>query len=539
VIAAAVLAVALAQVVPLPLPDAGPERPARGGRADRADREGAPAARAKQALRLLADEDVEGARALVEPLLAAGADDALVKLAAGVLRFHEQRYDEAVRLLEEVDRGEDPTGMLALAKAAREVTKDHVRIEGAHFVVSVPKGKDEVLAPYALDALERQRAALEQDLGWVPPGRVVVEFLSSPKDLARMSTLSEQEIRTSGTIALCKYDKLMVVSPKALLKGYDWLDTVAHEYTHHVVTRRTRNETPIWLHEGIAKWSETRWRGPGGASFSPFSAALVRNAAARNELVTFAQMHPSMAKLPSQEAAALAFAEVVLAVEYVVKQAGPQAIARVLERIAAGGSAEQAVADVVGTTFDRFAADWRRYLATRPLPKGGEHELARLRFKDDPKHGGEWSEWAEIPDPRARGYARLGEILRARGRWGAARIEYGKAVARVGARVPVLSSHYALAATMSGQKAEAERALGDAIGWNPDYPALHVQVARLLLERGDHAAARDHLLQANRQDPFDPEIHAGLALALEALGDAPAAEGEKGFARLLGGRAAK
>ena len=70
---------------------------------------------------------------------------------------------------------------------------------------------------------------------------------------------------------------------------------------------------------------------------------------------------------------------------------------------------------------------------------------------------------------------------------------------------------------------------------NPDYPALNVQMARLLVERGQPAAARDHLLAANRQDPFDPEIHAGLAAVHEATGDAAAAERENKFARLLSG----
>jgi tetratricopeptide (TPR) repeat protein len=531
VTAAIVLALALGQVIPVPLPARD-----RSAAAERAA--ASPVAEARQALRLLADEEVDAARPTVERLLAERGDDPIVRLAGGVLRFQEQRYDDAVRLLEAAADGEDPTGYLALARAARDVTKGYVRAESAHFVVATPRGKDEVLAPYVLDALERQRAALEQDLGWVPPGKVTVEFLSGVPDLARMSTLTVEEIRTSGTIALCKFNKLMIVSPKALLKGYDWLDTAAHEYTHHVVTRRTRNQTPIWLHEGIAKWSETRWRGAGGESFSPFSAALVRDAVAKGTLVTFEQMHPSMAKLPSQEAAALAFAEVVLAVELMVKQAGPDAIARVLARVAAGKSAQEAVAETVGTSFDRFAAEWKRYLAARPLPRGGEHELARLRFRDDAKHGGEWSEWAEIPDPRARGFARLGELMRSRGRWTAARVEYGKAIARVGARVPILSYQYALAATRSGDPASAERVLGEALAWNPDYAALHVHLARLLADRGDHARARDHLLLANRQDPFDPEIHAGLAAALEALGDRAAAERETGFARLLAARPA-
>jgi tetratricopeptide (TPR) repeat protein len=482
-----------------------------------------------QVLRLLADEDVDGARAIAEPLLAAHPDDGGAKLAVGVVRLYEQRYDEAVSLMEAAGAG-DPAGYLALARAARDVTKGHVRAEGERIVVSHPPGKDEVLVPYLVDTLERQRAVLERALGYAPPGKLVVEIVNDVKELSRLTTLTEEEIRTTGTVAVCKFNKLILLSPKALLKGYDWQDTAAHEYTHLVLTRKSRNEAPIWLQEGLAKWFEDDWRG-GGEPLSPVAAALVKDAVQKGTLVTFDEMHPSLAKLPSQERAALAYAEVVLAVERMVQSAGPEVIGKVLDLVAERRDAKDAVAAAIGMPFERFLDDWRRHMATRPLPRGGDHELKRLRFKDDPKRTP--SEWAEIPDERARGFVRLGEMMRARGRWTAARLEYGKAFDRVGARVPVLADRYALAALQSGEDALAEKVLGEAISWNPDYAALHVHLARILASRQDWARVRDHLLVANRQDPFDPEIHMGLARALAALGDAGGASREERFARIL------
>jgi len=489
--------------------------------------------RVGEGLRLLADEDVPGARAVLEPLLAAQPDDAGARLAAGILRFFEQRYAEAEDLISSSGLA-DPAGYLALAKAAREVTKDDARFEGEHFVIVHPKGKDEVLVPYVLDALERQRAALGRELGFAPDEKLTVEIVSDVKDLAKVSTLTEQEIRTSGTVAVCKFGKLMLLSPKALLRGYDWLDTAAHEYTHHVLTRKSKNRAPIWLQEGLAKWFEESWRGA-REPVSPVSAALVRDAVEQNRLVTFEEMHPSLAKLPSQERATLAYAQVALAVEYLVQQKGPAVLPRILDLLADGEPTEQAVSDALGAPFPRFLAEWRRYMASRPLPRGGEHALKHLHFRDDPKSAGSYAEWAEIPDERARGYARLGELFRARGRWTAARIEYGKAVQRVGARVAILSNQYALAAMMSGANGDAERVLGEALDWNPDSAALHVRLARILVDRKDFAGAREHLLAANRQDPFDPEIHAGLAKALEGLGDPGGASREARFTQILAG----
>ncbi len=491
---------------------------------------------ARHAVDLLGDEQVEEAEAALEPVLSTSADDAVVALAAGVLRLHQQRYDDAVALLEKAGASGIGRDWLELARGARDVTKGYLRAESEHFSVSYPKGKEEVLVPYLLEALEAQRAALASDLGWVPPGKVTVEILPSTRELARLSTLTEEEIKTTGTIAICKFNKLMVTSPKALVHGYEWLDTAAHEYVHHVVTRRTRNATPIWLHEGIARWHESRWRGPGGEILSPWSAALLRDAAKKNKLITFAQMHPSMAKLPSQEAAALAFAEVAVAVDYLKRNGGPKVMARVLDEIAAGKSTEDAIALAMNEPFKSFLDGWRRYLATRPLPEGGEQEMRKLRFQGDPAHGGTYSEWAELPDEQARRFARLGEIFRERNRWEAARQEYGKAVKRVGARYPMLAGKFAMASMVTGHDADAEKALSEALRGHPDDAALHVQKGRLQLRRQEWQKAAGSLLLANRVDPFDPEIHAGLAQAYRSLGDEKTASREERFTRILAGQ---
>jgi tetratricopeptide (TPR) repeat protein len=505
-------------------------RPARPGHAD------SPAmVAARIAMDHLGDEEADDARKALEPVMSLAGEDPAVSLAAGVLRLHEQRYDEAVALLEKaaaVGLGRD---WLDLARNARDVTKGYLRAESDHFAVSHPKGKEAVLVPYLLEALEAQRAALEKDLGWVPPGKVTVEVLEGTRQLARLSTLTEEEIKTSGTIAICKFGKMMVTSPKALVHGYEWIDTAAHEYVHHVVTRRTRNRAPIWLHEGIARWHESRWRGPGGDILSPWSAALLRDAARRGKLITFEEMHPSMAKLPSQEAAALAFAEVAVAVDLLKRKGGPGVLVPVLDEIAGGRRAEDAVARALGIPFPAFLEEWKRQLATRPLPEGGEHEMRRLRFQGDPKHGGSYSEWSELPDEQARRFARLGEILRERGRWEAARVEYGKAVKRSGSRSPALAGRFALASMMAGRDADAEKALAEALRGHPDHAGLHVQKGRLHLKAQQWDQARQSFLLANRVDPFDPEIHAGLARAAEAVGDAATADREKKFTKILVG----
>ena len=456
---------------------------------------------------------------------------------AGIVRFHEQRYGEAVELLEKSGMPTGPVDYLAIARAARDITRSHARAESEHFIVSYPKGKDEVLVPYVLEALEAQRKALEQDLGWAAPGKVVIEILNDTRELARISTLTEEEIKTSGTIALCKFDKLMIVSPKALVKGYDWLDTAAHEYTHFVVTARTRNNTPIWLHEGLAKYSESRWRGSGGelSGWSATRAARGGEEGPARHLRADAPL--AWPSCPRRSWRRSAFAEVMVAVEYLQKKGGMPLMNRILDLVAAGDERRRRRwRQGLGVPFDAFLADWKRYLLARPLPGGGDAEAnvgeaplqGRSRSTAGPTPSGRRSRtsrrapspgWARSSASAASGPRRASSSARRWSGWGrASRSSPGK---------------YALAAMMSGEDAEAKSALTEALKRHPQYPALHLHLGRLYAKEKEWPAAKEHLLLANAVDPFDPEIHAGLAAAYEATGDASSAGREKRFAQLL------
>jgi Flp pilus assembly protein TadD len=223
---------------------------------------------------------------------------------------------------------------------------------------------------------------------------------------------------------------------------------------------------------------------------------------------------------------------VAVAVDVMRARGGAAAVRGVLERLARGDAPEDAVSGALGMPFPSFEREWRKAMAERPVPPGGERQMRKLQFQGDP---GSYAEWSEIPDEKARGHARLGEIFRERGRWEPARQEYGKAVRKGGAGAPMLAGRYALASLMTGRVEDAEKVLSEALAAHPEAATLHVQLGRVRLARQDWAGARESFLLANRTDPFDPEIHAGLARAHEALGDAAAASREKRFAAILGG----
>jgi tetratricopeptide (TPR) repeat protein len=438
-----------------------------------------------------------------------------------------------------------------LARAAAEETQGDETFESAHFQLKTRPGKDTLLAPYALSALEKAYDGLTKDLGIVPAGKIRVEIYDSARSLAHVSPLTVEQIKASGTIALCKYSRLMITSPKALLRGYPWLDTLSHEFVHYLVTQKGRNAVPIWLQEGLAKFLETRWRGPPGLAVDEMSLSLLQTAAKHGKLIPFARMHPSIAMLPTQEQAALAFAEVEAAMRLLYQRGGQAALTELVSAMASGFTDEQAVAQAYGKSFKEFEADWRAEVG-KPRAKAVSQKSVRpavarkLVFKEDAKGRTEAPQLAGPPqepeaspvDAESRRAVRLGEILYARRRWGAAAKEYARARALLyqGSQV---ARRYAFSELQIGHLAEAEEALKSAVARDPDDEAAQALYAQVLVRRGSYDKARIALDNGIAVDPFDPDLHALYLAVAEGLKDKALQDREKRAYALATGAAAK
>jgi tetratricopeptide (TPR) repeat protein len=407
----------------------------------------------------------------------------------------------------------------ALVTSTYATTRDFARHTTAagHFVIDYPPGKDEVLVELAGEALEAAYQAIGDDLAVWPDTPVRVEILSVPSDLARVSTLTETEILTTGTIALCKYNKLMIVTPRATLFGYAWMDTLAHEYTHYLVSMASHDNVPVWLQEGLARFEQTRWRAPPQSTLAAVEEHLLAVALRARRLISFDDMHPSMAKLPSQEAAALAFAEVYTLVGFIHDQVGYPGIRAALHAVRDGREARAAVAEVMGRRWAAVERAWKRDLHARELRVAPElAHAASIRFKKTADaEVGENAGVDRVAGDAARALARLGGILRARGLTDAAVIEYEKALAL--GPDPFLAGKLARTYVELGRHEQAI-ALAEplvAIDDGDPGPPTTLGVAHLALGRPDAAvAAFAHALRIN---PFDPTVRCGLADAYRQL----------------------
>jgi len=490
------------------------------------------------AVAALGEAQVEVAAEGLAPVARRHPTDPDVLEAMSMVHFHRGDYVAAVDAMDEAivqtpasPRVAERRALRELMAATRQATEGFVTVASAdgRYVVRHAPGRDAVLAPYALDAMAASDRALSEVLGYRHPGPVRLEIYPSPAALARVSSLTVEEIERTGTIALCKWDRLMVTSPWSLIRGYPWLDTIGHEYVHLLLSRATRDRAPVWLQEGVAKFLERRWRGERGPPLAePATHALLIRAAHDDALIPFDRLHPSIAMLPSQHDAALAFAQVATFVGEFVDRYGAEGLRDTVARVAAGADARDALAAVAGEPFDRIEERWQRGLRAQSWAQGIPPRLIALQFR---RAAQTEDESAELVVEAARAPLRLGDLLWDRGRPAAAAAEYGRAV-EAAPDDPIVVSRFARASLTANRGAEAVSALRRIRELYPTHAPAHALLGACLLAQGNRVDAREPLREALRINPFDPEPHCALAVATDDDGER---RREQRACRALGG----
>jgi|GEM_PF-139253 len=503
----------------------------------------------QQGHRALDEWRLQDARAIAVRLSEGLPDVPAVQELVGRVKFHEGDFEGAVQLLRRASEGGAISAHLDLAESTYKETQHSVTFESEHFVLRVPKGKDEVLQGPALMALEKSYDAVTDAFDYRPQGKIAVDVLHDARGLAQLSSLTVKEIETSGTIALCKYNRLMITSPKALARGYGWLDTLAHEFIHLVISEKSHNEVPIWLHEGLAKYSESLWRGQPGLALQPASEALLADALKKKKLITFEQMHPSMAKLPSQNDTALAFAEVFTVIEFLhakprkaggKTRKGYDVTNALIDGLRDGKSMDRALKRASGFTLASMQKAWKRYLKKRKFKLVPGAQPKKLKFVRDARRRATEvdDDDDEAAQDEAKGkkgarFVRLGNLMRRRGHKEAALVEYEKALARQTLPSPMLLNRVAQMYLDQGRTKPAHKLLRKAVRVVPDDPQTHVLLGRRALLDNEHQAAERHYRRATWENPFHPEVYMAFVQIGEATkDDALVDEGRKAL-RLL------
>lgn len=452
------------------------------------------------------------------------------------VEFYKGDYGRAVRFgekaVESLPNQKEVIGFLDHVSRVSKIGNTFREVKTEHFILRYSHPKDSILMGYAGEALEKAYFEIGLDLETYPTQPVIVEIYPDIEGFTLASTLSKKEIETTGVVGICKFNRIMALSPRLLPKGYMWLDTLAHEYTHYLVFLKSGNTVPVWLHEGIAKFEEKRWREKRRRVINPFYETLLARALKENSLVPIEKMHPSLAKLSSAYEAQLAFAQVGTIVDFLVRKWGPGSLGELLNTMKEKSDYKTAVREVTKTPFSDFYNSWVKDLRSRNLKERIPGlKVRKPRFaKNGEESGDKGKDLVDLDNTKARDYTRLGDMLRNRRRLKAATYEYEKAL-HFDPLSPIIINRLASTQIAYGEYDKAKEILIPLLELHPEHVDTYINLGRIYMEKGNPNKAEEMYRKAIYINPFNPEIHRALISIYERLGLPDLEEAER---RVLG-----
>lgn len=429
-------------------------------------------------------------------ILDGAGDDPAIAVERARLAIYRGDCDGAVTLLERPDlREHDGAADLApiAAGCARATAAAVIRKDERGVIVRFQDAFDVALFPWLVDAALAIREALSRDLGARLPDPIFIDMVRDQLSLSALSGLPERAAKTTGTVAVAKWGRVLILSPRAAPNGYGWLDTLAHEMTHLVLSKASRDRAPLWLQEGVAKREESRWRAPHPFDGTPAPDDVASVGMERGLGLALTGLGPSIAMLPSAEQAMVAFAQVSSFVAYWIDANGEGALPKLLVAMRDApplARPEEAIQTVSGTSLEEWERRWKTWLASKPHAVPEEMMGGRVGSK------GHVVSFRELGRKR-----RLAELLLERGHAKAAALEAEFAGALLPSDASVRCIHAAAHLAMGERDRAAELVL--------EPKAIRSPTARWWSLHG-FFGGRDALPNARElaiaHDPYDPHV---------------------------------
>lgn len=469
-----------------------------------------------QGYQLVQDWDIASAEKISEQLLETHPKSGDAHFLQARIEFMKGNYERSWKILRQVgDSFREVKEFKTHVDATRRAAKSFISKESEHFIFRFEEGPDEILIHHAEEVLEKSYRVLGKILNYYPEEKVLIEIYPDRKPFSQISPLTLKDILTSGTVALCKYHRIMMISPGSLVRGFNWMDTLSHEYVHYLLTKSSHNHLPLWMHEGIAKYLETRWRGE-QQYLSPIMETVLSNALKNNYRVPLEAMMPSLAKLKTAEDVQLAYAEVSSMMEYLTTLKGLDIFPQMLADLASGAKFKGLFMKHVGqdlTEFQNSWESWAKNLALKNVP--GIKALA-TEFKN--RKGPEKKEYTELESRKARDLTYLGDILKSRDHFNAAIIEYQKARDASSSHSPILFNKLAGTYLQTRKYDEAESLLQESLAFFPDFHTSLVNMGEVYFSSQEYKMAQVYFEKAIRINPFNPFVHIRLIHVYDKLG---------------------
>ena len=227
--------------------------------------------------------------------------------------------------------------------------------ESAHFILKFEgtKGPIEYEAPEILEILEKAYKRVGADLNYYPKVKTTVIIYPS-KEKFRYVTYARPWV---GGL----YDgKIRIALSIELDEAEHFKRTLVHEYTHHVIHGKTKDNCPHWLHEGLAQYEDGRYEED--LELEEKRMEVLTLELEKNMLVSLKYLGPYW-RSENTEIVSLAYYEAYSVTKYLIKRYGLKGIGRLLEKLGEGVSIDKALEEVFHLDYQVLDREWHKFLA--------------------------------------------------------------------------------------------------------------------------------------------------------------------------------
>lgn len=380
------------------------------------------------------------------------------------------------------------------------------------FLLRMDEREADLYGQRALAVLRRAKHTLCAKYGVKLDKAVTVEIFPRNQDFA---------VRTfglpgaDGFLGVCFGLVITVNSPASQGKDpSNWEAVLWHEFCHAVTLHKTRNKMPRWLSEGISVYEESLENPSWGRWMTPRYREMVLG----DELTPLSKLTSAFMNAKSSLHVQFAYFESALAVEFLVKRYGFDALKAALDDLGAGLPVNEALERRTGAPLSKLDRDFAEFARDRAKSIAPDATWEKPEVPDNADSAAIRT-WLEKHPKSFLGQQRLCVRLIREEKWA----EAEKALQALKALYPEYvgpdNAYVLLALTYqkTSKPTEEAAALEEWAKRDSDATAAHQRLIELCETGGDWAGAARNARRWLAVNPLTPLPHRALAKAAERL----------------------
>lgn len=387
-------------------------------------------------------------------------------------------------------------------------------LRDGEFLVKMDPKEAELYGPRALAVLKEARKALTEKYGVELNQPVTVEIFPRKQDFA---------VRTfglpgaDGFLGVCFGPVITANSPASQgANPSNWEAVLWHEFCHTVTLRKTKNKMPRWLSEGISVYEELQENPSWGQWLTPRYREMILG----DDLTPLSKLSSAFLSPKSALHVQFAYYESALAVEFLVRNHGFDALKVVLDDLGAGVSVNDALTRRTGRTLEKLDAEFAAFIRGRATDTAAGATWDRPDLPPDADSAA-LAAWVEAHPKSFWGVQRLAARFVAEKKWP----EAEKAATELKALYPEYvgpQNAYSLLGDVyreTNDPAKEAAGLEELAAKDADAVAAFQRLAELAEAAGDWQAVARNARRMLAVNPLVPAPHRFLARAADRLGD--------------------